>query len=62
MRYLHTFVPIDDRSARVVDEVSLRLRSHLRWGLTGLIMWPSLPLLSAARSRKTQQLLERGGV
>ncbi|MGD2040249.1 MAG: hypothetical protein PVH11_05445 [Anaerolineae bacterium] len=60
MKYRHTFVPIDDRATWVVSEVSARQRRHLLWGLVGLIMWLSLPLLLATRSRNTRQLLEGG--
>ena len=54
----HTFVPVDETTTAVVDEIELELRSHLLWGLVGLGMSLSLPLLFAYRGWKTRRLIE----
>lgn len=55
----HAFVAVDETTSQVVDEIEASLRKHLLWGLVGLGMWLSLPLLFAYRGWKTRQLLER---
>jgi ligand-binding SRPBCC domain-containing protein len=54
----HTFVPVDETTTAVVDKIELELRSHPWWGLVGLGMWLSLPLLFAYRGWKTRRLIE----
>jgi ligand-binding SRPBCC domain-containing protein len=54
----HTFVPVDESTTAVLDEIELKLRSHLLWGLVGLGMWLSLPLLFAYRAWKTRRLIQ----
>jgi ligand-binding SRPBCC domain-containing protein len=54
----HTFVPIDQETTEVRDEVEVRIRKNLLWGPIGLGMWLTLPLLFAYRSWKTRRLLE----
>lgn len=54
----HSFLPVDETTTAVVDQVELSLRPHLWWGLIGLGMWLSLPLLFAYRGWKTRRLLE----
>jgi ligand-binding SRPBCC domain-containing protein len=54
----HRFVVVDESVTEVLDEIELNLRPHLVWGLVGLGMWLSLPLLFAYRSWKTRRLLE----
>jgi ligand-binding SRPBCC domain-containing protein len=54
----HTFVPVDETTTVVVDEIELRLRSQPWWGLLGLGMWLSLPLLFAYRGWKTQRYIQ----
>jgi ligand-binding SRPBCC domain-containing protein len=54
----HTFSPVDETTTTVVDGIELRLRLHPLWGVVGLGMWLSLPLLFAYRGWKTRRLLE----
>ncbi len=54
----HTFVPLDEATTEVRDEVEARLKSHPLWGAVGLAMWLGLPLLFAYRGWKTRRLLE----
>jgi ligand-binding SRPBCC domain-containing protein len=54
----HTFVPVDETTTAVVDEIELVLRWHPLWGVVGLGMWLSLPLLFAYRGWKTRRLIE----
>jgi ligand-binding SRPBCC domain-containing protein len=54
----HRFLPIDETRTIVVDEVELSLRPDPLWGLFGLGLWLSLPLLFAYRAWKTRQLIE----
>jgi ligand-binding SRPBCC domain-containing protein len=53
----HSFVPVDESTTAVVDEVELSLRPHPWWGLVGLGMWLSLPLLFTYRGWKTRRLI-----
>jgi len=53
----HTFLPVDERTTVVADEIRLSIRRHFWWGLVGLGMWLSLPLLFAYRAWKTRQLV-----
>jgi ligand-binding SRPBCC domain-containing protein len=55
----HSFVPVDEITTVVVDEIELELRSHPWWKLVGLGMWFSLPLLFAYRDWKTRRLIEK---
>jgi len=54
----HTFVPLDEQTTEVVDQVEAGLRPHPLWGPLGLAMWLGLPLLFAYRGWKTRRLLE----
>ena len=54
----HTFVPVDETTTAVVDEIELEFRSHLWWRLVGLGMWLSLPLLFVYRGWKTRRLIQ----
>ncbi len=54
----HLFIPLDENTTTVVDHVEASLRWHPLWGLVGLGMWLSLPLLFAYRGWKTRRLLE----
>jgi ligand-binding SRPBCC domain-containing protein len=54
----HAFLPVDEATTAVVDEIELKLRGHLWWGLIGLGMWLSLPLLFAYRGWKTRRLIK----
>jgi len=56
--HCHRFVVVDESVTEVLDEIELNLRPHWVWGLVGLGMWLSLPLLFAYRSWKTRRLLE----
>ena len=53
----HIFVAADETTTAVVDEIEMSLRFHPWWGLVGLGMWLSLPLLFAYRGWKTRQLM-----
>ena len=52
----HKFVPVDSTTTQVVDEIELRLRPHPWWGLIGMGMALTLPLLFAYRGWKTRLL------
>jgi ligand-binding SRPBCC domain-containing protein len=54
----HTYVPVDEATTAVVDEIDLSLRRRLWWRLVGVGMWLSLPLLFAYRGWKTQRLIK----
>jgi ligand-binding SRPBCC domain-containing protein len=55
----HSFLQLDDQITQVQDHIEARLRPHLLWGLVGLGMWLSLPLMFAYRARKTRNLLRK---
>ena len=54
----HTFVVVDEQTTEVVDEITLRLRSHPFWWLVGMGMQLSLPILFAYRAWKTRRTLQ----
>ena len=54
----HSFVRLDDHTTEVIDQISLRLKSHPFWGLAGLAFILGLPVLFAYRAWKTRRLLE----
>lgn len=54
----HAFIPASETETAVIDEIDFSLRPHPLWGLVGLGMWLSLPLLFAYRAWKTRRLLE----
>ena len=56
--HTHTFEAIDDHTTLVIDDIDWQPRRHLWWGLVGLGMGLSLPLLFAYRSWRTKQLLQ----
>jgi ligand-binding SRPBCC domain-containing protein len=56
----HTFNRVDDQTTEVMDEISLRLKSHPIWGPIGLAFLLGLPALFAYRAWKTRRLLEKG--
>jgi len=58
----HTFIPIDNASTEVVDEIECILRPHILWGPVGLGMRLTLPILFAYRGWKTRRLLETSQV
>jgi ligand-binding SRPBCC domain-containing protein len=55
----HRFLPLDDFSTLVVDEIEVAYRRHPWWGLVGRLMSWSLPLLFAYRGWKTRRTLEQ---
>ena len=55
----HTFVPLDEESTEVVDEIEFKLDKHPVRGFVGLGMTLSLPLLFAYRGWKTRRLLKK---
>lgn len=58
-QHRHTFVPVDDATTQVVDEVELAVRRHPIWGPVGMGMALGLPILFAYRAWRTRQLLAR---
>jgi ligand-binding SRPBCC domain-containing protein len=54
----HNFVPLDETTTAVVDEIDFGLRPHPWWGLVGLGMCLSLPMLFAYRGWKTRRLVQ----
>ena len=58
-RHRHSYVAITPTVTEVVDEIEATLRAHAWWGLVGLGMWLTLPLLFAYRAWKTRRLLEQ---
>lgn len=55
----HRFIPVDEATTEVIDEIEAILRPHPWWGLVGLGMWLTMPLLFAYRGWKTRRLLEK---
>lgn len=54
----HAFHPSDSHTTEIRDEIEGRLRLHPLWGLVGLGIWLSLPLMFAYRAWKTRRLLQ----
>jgi len=54
----HSFRALDSQTTEVVDEITLRPRSHPLWWLVGMGMWAGLPFLFAFRASKTRRMLE----
>lgn len=56
----HIFVPVDDTTTEVFDEVTVQLHENNRfWQLVGFGMWLGLPLLFAYRGWRTRRLLSK---
>ena len=55
----HTFVPMDEQTTKVLDEIDFSLKSNPLWKLIGLGMWSNLPFLFAYRGWRTKRLLEK---
>ena len=53
----HSFEAINPTATVVIDEIEFTLRPHPWWGLVGLGMALTLPLLFAYRGWRTRQLL-----
>ena len=58
-KHRHSFIPVDEATTDVVDEVEAELRRHPYWGPIGLFMWFNLPLLFAYRGWRTRQQLSQ---
>jgi ligand-binding SRPBCC domain-containing protein len=58
----HSFIPLDEATTEVIDQISLRLKPHPFWGVVGLAFSLGLPVLFAYRSWKTRRLLEKGSL
>lgn len=56
----HAFSPIDEKTTRLVDEVTYALSSNFFWRQIGRGMALNLPLLFAYRGWKLKRLLEQG--
>jgi ligand-binding SRPBCC domain-containing protein len=54
----HKFIPVDDKTTDVHDQIEIQLRTHPIWFPVGLGMWLGLPLLFAFREWKTKRILE----
>lgn len=61
--WLHNrnFIPLNERTTEIREEIEGQLRPHLLWGPFGLLMWLNLPILFAFRSWKMRRLLENKG-
>ncbi len=55
--HAHKYHQLDTGETLVVDEIQFRVKKHLLWGLVGLVMGLSLPLLFAYRGWKTRKLI-----
>jgi len=55
----HSFQPIDEGQTEIIDEISYHIKKHPFWGLLGLSMGISLPILFAYRAWKTRRLLNQ---
>lgn len=55
----HRFVPVDEQTTKVIDEVEAKLKRHPFWWLVGLSMWVGLPFLFAYRGWQTKRLLKK---
>lgn len=53
----HTFIPMDEQTTAVIDEITMRLRAHPVWWLIGMGLRVGLPVLFAYRGWKTRSLL-----
>ena len=54
----HGFNALDNQTTEVVDEITLRPRSHPWWWLVGMGMWTGLPFLFAFRASKKRRMLQ----
>ena len=57
----HSFLPIDKGQTEISDEISFTIKKHPFWGIVGLGVGISLPLLFAFRAWKTRRLLASQG-
>jgi ligand-binding SRPBCC domain-containing protein len=57
----HSFEPVDGTTTEINDHIEAQLRRHPLWGLVGLGMWSSLPLMFAYRAWMTRRLLRKEG-
>jgi ligand-binding SRPBCC domain-containing protein len=55
----HIFNQVDDQTTEVLDQITLKLKSHPIWGPIGLAFVLGLPVLFAYRAWKTRRLLEK---
>ncbi len=55
----HTFVPVNDTTTAVVDEVTAELSSNPFWHILGFGMWLNMAVLFAYRGWRTRQILAR---
>jgi ligand-binding SRPBCC domain-containing protein len=54
----HVYHALDAHTTEIGDEIVGRLRPHILWGLVGLGIWLSLPLMFAYRAWKTRRFLQ----
>lgn len=55
----HSFERVDETTTEIYDHIEARLQANLLWGLVGLGMWLSMPLMFAYRARATRKLLSK---
>jgi ligand-binding SRPBCC domain-containing protein len=55
--HTHSFHPTDSETTLIQDEIQFKLRKHPLWGLVGLGMGLSLPLLFIYRAWRTRSIL-----
>lgn len=60
-RHRHRFVPVDDVTTDVLDEVEAGLRVNPIWGPIGGLLWLTLPILFVYRAFRTRQILRGVG-
>lgn len=53
----HAYKVVNDQVTDVIDEITLKIRSHPIWGLVGIGMRLGLPILLAYRAWKTKRIL-----
>jgi ligand-binding SRPBCC domain-containing protein len=54
----HAMRPIDDQTTEIIDEIAIKLKKQLVWGLVGFGFYLGLPFLFAFRTWKTRRLLQ----
>jgi ligand-binding SRPBCC domain-containing protein len=53
----HSFLPIEKGQTEIIDEISFSIKNNPFWGMVGLALGVSLPILFAFRAWKTRRLL-----
>jgi ligand-binding SRPBCC domain-containing protein len=58
-QHRHTFVPIDEQTTQVIDEINFSYKANPWWKIVGWGMITNLSFLFAYRGWKTRRLLEK---